>query len=257
MNSNRSSSPTAFLVALSLLVLAVSTGAAVTSTASGVPEDARVGSKQGATYTLNNLYEDNTREWTLTGRTSMTGVQWIVEKRKLGGDVETESFSGQSFSTTVSSENSVETVVVTVNGTVPEISNFSYDPRERFVFAQLHKSVGNSKTEVTTTRVHHYTKSSRQARQAIENASEAIQAVGGDEQANRTLHNAISSYEAADFDNAIDLANQAEQRARQAERASQRTQLALYGGIGVVGLVAVFGGVYYWRSRQDTYDKLR
>lgn len=34
-------------------------------------------------------------------------------------------------------------------------------------------------------------------------------------------------------------------------------QLALYVGIGVLGLVAVFGGIYYWRAKQDTYDKLR
>lgn len=37
----------------------------------------------------------------------------------------------------------------------------------------------------------------------------------------------------------------------------QLVQLATFVGIGVVGLLAVFGGVYYWQSRQDTYDKLR
>lgn len=130
MNSNRSSSPTVVVVALSVLVLAVSAATAVTTTASGapqgaavtttardVPEDAGVGSRQGATYTLENLSRDDNRQWHLTGPT------------------ETET--------------------------------------------------------------------------------------------------------------------------RQVGRASQRTQLAIYAAIGVAALVAVFGGVYYWRSRQDTYDKLR
>lgn len=258
MNSNRSSKlATALLATVLVLVLAVTAGAAVTSEVSGVPDGAQADSEQSATYTFSKLYEDGSKEWTLAGRTNLTGVQWTVKKQKLGGDVESESFTGQSFSTTVSSNNDIEKVVVTVQGTTPRVSNFTYEPRERFLFAQFNKSVGDANKVVTTTFLNHFTAESKQARQAIDSARRAIDEAGGHEQANQTLQNAISAYNSGNFDNAIDLADQAEQRARQAEQSRQRTQLALYAGVGVLALVVVFGGVYYWRSQQDTYDKLR
>lgn len=258
MNWNRSSrSATALLVALLVLVLTVATAAAVSTSTSGVPEEALAGSETNGTYTLGKLYEDGSSEWTLTGETAMSGARWVVKKRKLGGDVQTESFTGQNFSTTVSSRNNVETVVVTVDGTVPSISNFTYEPRETFLFARLNKSVGTSVKVVTATQVHHYTTDSKRARNAILDARTAIDDAGGNPQAERTLQNAISAYNSGNFANAIDLADQARKTARQAERSSQRTQLLLFVGLGVLALAGVFGGVYYWRTKRDRYDKLR
>lgn len=241
---------------LLVLLAAVAPAAAVTSSASGVPNAAQVGSEQKATYTLGELYADGTQEWTLTGRTNMTGVQWTVEKRKLGGDVETKSYSGQSFSVQVSSNNDVEKVIVTVRGTTPEVRNFTYDPREQFLFVRLNKSFGDSAETITTTQVHHYTNDSKRAREAIESARSAIEAAGGDRQAEQLLNNAVSAYNSENFDNAADLARQAKREAKQKQQVSSRNRTLLYAGAGLLALLAVAGGVYYWRSQQDTYDKL-
>lgn len=255
MKMNWSRYSKAFAALLVLLATAAPV-AAVTSSASGVPNGAQVGSEQEATYTLSNLYEDGTQEWTLTGRTNMTGVQWTVEKQKLGGDVETASFSGQTFSTTVSSNNDVERVTVTVRGTTPEVDNFTYEPREQYLFAQLNKSAGDAVTVIETTETHHYTTESQEARQAIESAQTAIDEAGGDEEAEDSLESAISAYNAENFGNAVDLAERAEGEAQQKQQAASRNQLLLFGGIGVLALFVVVGGVYYWRSQQDSYDKL-
>jgi len=243
------------LVAL-LLTVAVVPAAAVSTEAEGVPDDAEVGEEVEATFVLTDLYEDGSDEWTLTATTDLQNVNWVVEKRTLSGDTMRESYTGQSFETTVSASEDVDRVTVTVTGTTPEVGTWSYDPREQFVMTELVKDTGGSADRLGQWEVHHHTPESREARTAIESAEAAVADVDHDG-AERNLERAITAYEDGNHGLAVDLANEAEQQATQAKQASDRRQLLLYGGIGVVALLVVFGGLYYWRSQQDEYSQLR
>lgn len=253
MRSTRSSS--AVVAVLLALLLAVPV-AAVSTSADGVPDRARVGEEVEATFTVSELYSDGANEWTLRGSTALEGVSWTVEKRKLSGDVVSESYGGSSFETAVRSSENVETVTVTVTGDTPAVEGFSYDPPQRFTMARLVRIKGENENTLDRWRVHHYTNESATARDAIDAAREAM-GENPPDAAQRDLDQAISAYEAGNFGNAISNAEDAEERARRVQQSRNRTQLLMYGGIGVVALVVVFGGVFYWRSRRDTYDRLR
>lgn len=242
------------VVALLLTVTAVP-AAAVSTEAEGVPEDAEVGTEVEATFTLTDLYEDGTDEWTLRASTELENVNWVVEKRKLSGDTTRESYTGQSFQTTVSANDDVDRVTVTVTGTAPEVSEWRYDPPEQFRLARLVKVAGDE-DRLDQWQVHHYTAGSREAREAIDSAQAAVQESNSDD-AQRNLERAITAYEEGNHGLAVDLANEAEQQAEQAQQASERRQLFLYGAIGVVALLVVFGGIYYYRSQQEEYSQLR
>ncbi|MFB6192304.1 MAG: hypothetical protein ABEI11_03165 [Haloarculaceae archaeon] len=252
MSLNRCSEALAVVL---LLIAATAPAAAVASDVTGLPEESRVGTDVRAQFTLTELYADGSQEWTLRGNTSLTAVQWTVEKRTLSGNVTRESYSGGSFATRVAADEDVEEVVVTIAGTTPEVSNYSYEPRQTYLFAEFEKTVGGSNETITERSVHHYTNESREARLAIDSASEVVNETSSDE-AKRLLNNSISAYDTGNFDNAIDLAEQAETEARTRQQSNRRTQLLLFGGIGVLALAAIGGGLYYYRSRQDDYDKL-
>jgi hypothetical protein len=252
MSLNRCSEAVAVVL---LLVVAVAPAAAVAADVTGLPQESQVGTDVRAQFTLTELYADGSQEWTLQGNTSLTGVQWTVEKRTLSGNVTRESYSGGSFTTRVSSNRDVESVVVTIAGTVPEVSNYTYAPPQTYRFARFEKVVGDANETITDRSVHHYTNESRQAREAIDSASEVVNATSSDE-AQRLLDNSISAYDNGNFGNAADLAEQAEEAARSRQQSNQRTQLLLFGGIGVLALAAIGGAIYYYRSQQDDYDKL-
>ena len=238
-----------------LLVVAVAPAAAVAADVTGLPQESQVGTDVRTQFTLTELYADGSQEWTLQANTNLTAAQWTVEKRTLSGNVTRESYSGGSFTTRVAANEDVESVVVTLAGTVPEVENFTYDPPQTYQFASFEKVVGDANETITRESVHHYTNESRQARQAIDSAGEAVDATSSDE-AKRLLANAISAYDNGNFGNAIDLAEQAEEAARNRQQSNQRTQLLLFGGIGILVLALVGSGIYYYRSQQDDYDKL-
>lgn len=257
MRSTRSSRVVAGVVVATLVasLLAVPVSA-VTTEASGLPADAEVGTEVTANYTIAELYSDGVNEWTLRGSTNLTGVSWIVTKRKLSGDVVRENYGGSSFQTRVSAANDVERVTVRVTGATPAIDALRYEPRERFVATRLVRIAGENEQELGRYQVHHYTAESREARQAIADA-EAAMGENPPADAERSLQQAISAYENGNFPNAISNAEDAETEATNARESRQRFELILYGAIGVVVLIAVFGGIYYYRSRQDTYSQLR
>lgn len=257
MNSSRSSKLVALLVASTLLLAAVAPAAAVSASGQNVPDEAAVGDKVSATFTLTELYSDY-EQWTLNGETELTQVTWTVTTydqadNKLGS----KSYDGESFNQSISLSNDVDEVTVKVTGVVPEVGNYTYDPAQSFTMAALYQTrEGGNSDRIETWEVHHYTEASQQARDAIESASAAIDDAGGVPEAESTLQAAISSFENANFDNANRLAEQAEGTANKAKQSSDRTQLLLYAGAGLFAVGAVVGGVFWWRSNQDSYDKL-
>ena len=256
MNLSRSSS---LLVACLVLLTAVAAPAAAVSVAdSDVPEESEVGSQVSATVTLDELYKDPQLEaWTLQGETNLTDVTWTVTTYdQTGSKLGQQSADGQNVSADVAAADDVSEVKVKVTGTVPEVTNYSYDPAQGFLLMSLTQARdGGSSTELKTWRTHHHTEESASAREALDTASAAVDSAGS-QQAEQTLGNAVSAYENANFDLATELANEAQSQADSAKQSDETMQLALYavGGLLVVGVLV--GGVLWYRSQQDSYDKL-
>jgi len=243
------------LFALVLLVSLAVPAAAITVDDSNVPDQQRVGEEKRATIALEDLYEDGTDEWTLRGRTRLTNATWTVRKVKLNGDTSSQTYTGRSFETTVSSANNTDRVEVVVRGRAPGVNGFSYDPPQRFEFARLSKAVGENVDVVDTWEVHHYTDASRRARSAIDQARPVV-SDAGDQQARDQLDRAIQAFESGEFELARDLASDAESSARDARQSSRTLRLILVGAGVVVVLAAVVGAVFYVRSRSGPEDPL-
>jgi hypothetical protein len=256
MNSNRCSESVpggvALLVAVvGLLALAPATVAAIDASPDGVPDDAEVGSDVSASFTLTDLY-GNATTFTLQGETELTDVAWTVRRVRLDGSTTRESFGGGSFQTTISSEDDVERVVVTVRGTVPGIQQYTYDPHQSFTMARLTQVTGENPQPIAEPwTVEHHTSDSRNARQAIDSAATAVEETGAGE---RDLQQAISAYENRNFANAVSNAEDAEAAAQGARRSARTTQLVLV-AVGAVVVVGLLGFAYY-RTRGDEYDRL-
>jgi hypothetical protein len=243
------------LLTLVLLVSLAAPAAAITASSADVPDQQRVGEEARATITLEDLYEDGSNEWTLRGRTRLTNVTWTVRKVTLNGDTSSETFTGRTFATTVSSANNTERVEVVVRGRAPSVQQYSYDPPQRFEFARLSKAVGDNVNVVDTWEVHHYTDASQRARSAIDRAQPVVQGAGS-QQASEQLNRAIQAYESGEFGLARDLARDAESTARNAQQSNQLIRLVLIGVGAVVVLALVAGGVLYLRSQSGPGDPL-
>jgi cobalamin biosynthesis Mg chelatase CobN len=256
MSWNRCSDLLASTLALLLVASLVAVPvAAISASADGVPSRQQVGEERRATFTLTDLYEDGSQEFTLRGQTDLEAANWRVRFVKLNGDTTSETFSGSSFETNVSSNDNVERVEVRVTGQAPEVENFTYEPAQSFEFARLEKVVGENVNTVDTWDVTHYTEASGGAREAIDAAGAAV-AETNSEQAEEQLNRAIRAYESGDFELATDLAEDAEATARQSQQSSQTTQLLIFGAIGVVALALVVGGALYLRGRSGPSDPL-
>lgn len=247
----------ALVVVAFLLTAAVVPALAVSTSADGVPAESQVGSEVSATYTFTELYSDY-ESWTLHGETNLTDVTWTVRKYdQAGNQLSQNSYDGASFDSSVDiSENTAE-VVVRVRGTTPEVENFSYAPAQSYTLARFQlRREGGATQPLTGDEVMHYTEQSKPAREAIDAAADAVNGTS-DEQARRSLNNAISAYNGENFELAIELATEAQAQAKQARQSRNTTQLIIYAAVGVVVLLLVVGGFYYYRAQQDTYDKLR
>jgi hypothetical protein len=259
-NLSRSSS---LLVACLVLLTAVAAPAAAVSVAdSDVPKEAEVGSQVSATATLDELYKNPQLEaWTLQGETNLTDVTWTVTTYdQTGSKLDQQSADGQNMSVDVAAADDVSEVKVKVTGTVPEVTDYRYDPAQQFLLMSLTQARdGGSSTELKTWQTHHYTEDSASAREALDSAATALDGSNSQEAA-KTFDNAVSAYNNADgaegFTLATELANEAQSKAESAKQSDQTMQLALYavGGLLVVGLLV--GGVFWYRSQQDSYDKL-
>jgi hypothetical protein len=246
----------ACLVALTALAAPV---AAVSVAEEEVPSEAQVDSKVTATVTLNELYQNPQLEsWTLAGSTELTDVTWTVTYYdQTGAKVNQQSFDGQNFSgASIDAGDGTSEVEVRVSGTAPGVDSYVYDPAQSFTAMSLQQTrAGGSSNDIGSWTTQHFTEESQSARSALDEAQAAAQSAGSD-QAEATFDNAVSAFENGNFELATELANQAQSEAQQAQQSSQTQQLLVYAVGGLVALAVVVGGVVYWRSQQDSYDKL-
>ena len=248
-----------------LLVLTLAAPAtAVTVGDTTVPEEGQVGEQVTATVTLTELYRNPTLErWQLSGQTALEDVTWVVEYYdQTGARTDQQEFTGQQFSgAEVATEDGTAEVVVRVTGTVPPVTEYSYEPRQEILTMELTRGQqGGASGTVGTWRSHHFTPASDDARAALDDASAAIESAGsaggnmGD--AEESFASAVDAYESENFDNAQRLAERAQGEAESAQAGAEQRRLLLYAGAAVLVLAVLIGGVYYWRSQQDSYDKL-
>ena len=257
MSSSPSSKLAALVVLAALLVAAVAPVAAVSAEAEDAPSDAKVGEKVTATFTLTELYS-NYEQWTLSGRTQLKDVTWTVTRYdQADNKIGSKSYDGQSFNRSISLENDVDSVTVKVTGVVPEIEEYSYDPAQSFTLAELNQTrQGGNSERIKQWTVHHYTEESKRARAAIESAVAANEDAGGVSDAEESISGAISAFENANFELATSLAQKAEESAKSAKKSSNTMRMLLYAGGGLLAVGLLVGGVFWWRSNQNSYDKL-
>jgi hypothetical protein len=258
-NSNRCSR---LVVVAVLLIAALAVPAAAVSVGDdSVPAEAQVGTQVEATITLTELYRNPQLEsWELTGETELTNVTWTVFYiDQTGNRVDQESFNGQNLSgVTLAADDGVSEVEVRITGTVPRIREYTYDPPQQFTFVELTQArEGGASNTIETWETHHYTAKSDRARTELDEAAAAIEGTSANtEEADRTFDQAVNAYESENFDLAVELANEATQQAESAEQSRQTTRTLIYVGVGIVVVALLVGGFLYWRSQQETYDKL-
>ncbi|KTG09135.1 hypothetical protein AUR64_15165 [Haloprofundus marisrubri] len=264
-NLNRSSKLAALVASVFVLLSAVATPVAAVSVAEeNVPSEAEVGEQVSATVTLDELYQNpQWNTWSVAGQTNLTDVTWTVTYYdQTGSKVGSDEFDGQNFTgASVNSDDGISEVDVKVTGTVPDVTEFDYEDEQQFLLMGLSQTRdGGASNPINTWNAHHYTAESAEAREAIANAENAISEAGGadTQQAEQSLTQAIRAFngENPDFDLATELATEAENQAGSAQQSSQTMQMAMYAVGGLVALLAIVGGVFWYRSNQTTYDKL-
>lgn len=248
----RSSKGAILGVLLAISLVAVGTAAAV-SVSGTAPEPAQTGETVSMNATLQTPFEGAPDEYTLVGETDLQNANWEVEVRNQGRLVERQDTAGQSFTQPLNLSSGATTVQIDVTGTAPELNTFNYTnmSAENYTAMALSQQSGNAVDQQW--RAHRYTNDSRDAREAIDSAQAAVEEAGG-EAGREDLDRAISAYDSADFDNAVSLAEEAESTAEQSQGG---LPLVLIGGVAVVAVLAIGGGVYYWRSQQGSDYKLQ
>jgi hypothetical protein len=257
---NHSSRLYAVLAVCLLLAAAVAPAAAVSVGETDVPDSAAVGSEVSVTIQLTELYrEPSLEEWELAGSTELENPTWtVVFFDQTGSKIGQESFGGQEFSgATVAASDDIDQIEVQLTGTVPSVTEYTYDPHQRFTAATLEQvPPGGGSNELASEEVPYFTEDSQSARSALDAAASAIENAGNPNEASSTFDLAVNAYESGNFDNARQLAQEAQNQAERAQQRDNRNELILMGvgALLVVGLVA--GGFLYWRSQQDSNDRL-
>jgi hypothetical protein len=273
MNSTRYSRLFACCLVAMLALSTVATPVmAVSVDSADVPSEAEAGTQYEASVTLTDLYSENSN-WQLNVSTELTGDPlWTVEYVGVDGDV-TDEVTRTGQNVTVSErtvESPISEVRVSVEGTVPEVGNWSYEPQPSFLAMELAQvpvtsggSTGSPSTIETWTAVH-FTSESSEARDAIDTASDGIasaEEAGADvSEAEGALGDAKRFYSNEDFEAAVTNAEEAQQLAEEAESqqesSEQTQQLLIFAGVGVVVLLLIGGGVYWYRQNQQDTSRL-
>lgn len=264
MNWSRCSEVAA--AALILLVATAGVVGAVSVTGQNVPGTAKegtwVGDDDRIVFTLGDeesLYTDYD-SWTLVATTGLRNATWTVTLLdNKGTQIDQYTETGGAVDQEIGGD--IDQVRVRLEGRIPVVDSFQYEPAQKFVLAQFNQAQpGGASQQLKVYRTRHYTTTSRQARQAIQSAAAAVNATqnaGADaSEAEQLLGNAVSAFESEDFDNAESLASQAEQKAEQSRQAKQRGSLFVLLGGGAAGILVVGGLVYWFLNRRETYDEL-
>ncbi|ACV11477.1 conserved hypothetical protein [Halorhabdus utahensis DSM 12940] len=254
----RSSKGVTLLAVLMVAFAGVGVVTAV-SVSPDAPAEAQVGEEITVSATISAVYEPSS-EWTLNGTTELRNVTgWEVTKITPSGDENTTRFDGStSFEVPITSDENLDRIDVSITGDVPPVETFSYDPPQSFVGADFTRIEGNNENDIETISIHHYTENSSQTRALLDEASTAVENASSQD-ARDTLDNAIGVFNGGgeNFQQARSLAEDAKDTAESAKQSAQTTQLVLYGVGALVVLALIGGGIYYWRSQQNDYDKLR
>jgi len=256
MNSIPCSRATIALLFVAVLMAAVGPASALSVSSEGVPGETQVGEEMQVTYTIDDPFTDAPNEWTLQGETELEDVRWTVTVLRAGTQVSQETYTEQSFNHSLDVDDNGDEVVVNLDGTTPAIENYTYSPEETYLVTSLDQRTGGNADELANDSAHHYTEDSQAARNAIEDAEAAIDEAGGHSEAEDLRESAVSAYEAENFQNAIDLANNAQEKAENAQQSQETLTMALMGGGAVVVLALIGGGIYYWKSQQETVSRL-
>jgi len=251
------SSKGATLVALLALLLAVAGPAgALTVTDETDFQESRVGETVSTTVVIDDPFTEN-EQWTLRGVTELENVSWTVSVLDQGNQLNQTVYGEQTFEQELALDNGGDQIELELTGTTPAVENYTYDPPQSYVLWELVSITGSSESTLNATSVHHYTNDSDDARNDIDDAVAAINESGGNAEAQDTLNSSISSYDNGNFQNARDLASDAQNQAESAQQSQQQTQTLIYAAVAVVVLALVGGGIYYWRSNQGPESKLQ
>lgn len=247
------------------LVLVVGTlGAAAVPFDGDVPESAEVGEEVTVDeLTMTEPFEvSGGSDWMMQVSTDLDSPRLQVTAVDGAGNPVLETDVTENRVLLELNDTSISEIRLGVRGDVPEIGGDgpgSYDYENRAaenitvmkineVFEGQVRAVENGTFEL-----HRFTDVSREARQAIDNASAAAEEADSDS-ARERINEAITFYNSGEFGDAIAAAEDAEATAN-SENESQDTVL-LVGGLLAV-LVAVGGVAYYLRSKQAPENKLQ
>ncbi len=222
-----------------------------TSMEQGGVNQAEIGSDLIVQTVVTELYTTNTGPidvWTLRGESLLESVTWTVTEinaadRPIQGSKKV--YAGKVFEQGVSLDDSVVKIIVEVSGTIPEVSEWQYEPEQKVLVMELAQvRLGGTENIIGSIEVSPYNPESKVAREAIDKASVVVEGTNNVD-AQQTIENAISAYNAGNFKNAKDLARQAGESAVAMEESQERKGLIL-NIVGVVIAVALIGGAIVW-----------
>jgi hypothetical protein len=247
---------------LALALVAGTLGAAAVPFEGETPDSAEVGEEvdiDGVTMTEPYDVGD---QWTMRVSTELAEPRLRVTTLDGAGNTIDEIDLTNGSVVLELNDTSISEVVFDVRGDVPGfgddgLGEFSYAnrARENLTVLEIEEVFGGQTRTVDngTFELHRFTPDSREARQAIDNASAAAEEADSDDARDR-IDEAITFYDNGEFGNAIDAANDAESTAN--SEGETRQTLLLVGGV-VALLVAVGGVAYFLRSRQEPENKLQ
>ena len=242
-------------VLLAISLMAVGTAAAI-SVSGDTPAPAENGTEVTMTATVQEPFADAPDQWTLQGDTELENATWTVEAYNQRGTVVNQTITtGSNFSQDLNFDNDATRVNVSVTGTVPELTTFDYEDRSAENYTVMTLSQQNGDAIDRSWDSHRYTNGSQTARDAIDEAATAVDEADGNA-GEEDLEQAISAYNAGNFENAISLAEDAQSTAEE-NTSDGGLPIALIAGAVVVLLIVVGGGVYYWQSQQQDTSRLQ
>ncbi|PSP87829.1 hypothetical protein BRC90_09325 [Halobacteriales archaeon QS_4_69_34] len=250
----------AVVLALVLFASLAAPAGAFEVEAEGVPAATPVGEDVSATFALDDLYTDAPEAWRLRATTELENVTWTVRAYGLAGEqLAVRSFDSSSFEMSVRADNDIASIDVAVEGTAPQVANFSYDPPQAFTLARFVRlREGGASVELNRTTVRHYTAESKRTRAVLDDARPPVGEMEGGEDDGESERAeqfgfAVSAYEHENFANARAIAGDLAAEERDGDRSIAVGSIAARTGqivTLVLGVLVVLLGAGWLRSRR-------